>query len=92
METMDDQLVCDLSSLVQGAVSMKPTKRSIIGLSARFYDPLGFLSPVTFQFKMLFQDVCAARLNWDELLSGALITKWNSLLLCLEQSQTLCIP
>ena len=89
---LDDQLVCDLSSLVQGAVSMKPTKRNIIGLSARFYDPLGFLSPVTVQFKMLFQDVCAARLNWDELLSGALLTKWNSLLLGLEQSRTLCIP
>ena len=44
---LDDQLVCDLSSLVQGAVSMKPTKRNIIGLSARFYDPLGFLSPVS---------------------------------------------
>ena len=65
---------------------LKPT------MSARMYDPLGLLSLVAVQFKMLFQDVCAARLNWDEMLSGVLLTKWNCLLSGLEQSRTLCIP
>ena len=32
------------------------------------------LSPVTIQFKMLFQDICTARLTWDEMLSGELLT------------------
>ena len=89
---LDDQLVCDLSSLFRDITAMKPTKRNVIGLSARFYDPLGLLSPVTVQFKMLFQDVCAARLNWDAMLLGVLLTKWNCLLSGLEQSRTLCIP
>ena len=88
---LDDQLVCDLSSL-RDITAMKPTKRNVIGLSARIYDPLGLLSPITVQFKMPFQDGCVARLNWDEMLSGVLLTKWNCLLLGLEQSRTLCIP
>ena len=85
-------LCVTFSSLLRDITAMKPTMRNVIGLSARFYDPLGLLSPVTVQFKMLFQDVCAARLNWDEMLSGVLLTKWNCLLSGLEQSQTLCIP
>ena len=89
---LDDQLVCGLSSLLRDITAMKRTKGNVIGLSARIYDPLGLFSPITVQFKMLFQDVCAARLNWDEMLSGVLLTKWNCLLSGLEQSWTFCIP
>lgn len=39
----DDQIVCDLSALVDGIGNITPTKRNIIGLSARVYDPLGLL-------------------------------------------------
>ena len=88
----EDELVFDLSALLHDIAAIKPTKRNIIGLSARIYDPLGILSPVTVQFKMLFQDICAAKLNWDEMLSGELLAKWNCLLSSLEKSQPLCIP
>ncbi|KAL5491930.1 hypothetical protein EMCRGX_G017306 [Ephydatia muelleri] len=88
----EDELVFDLSALLHDIAAIKPTKRNIIGLSARIYDPLGILSPVTVQFKMLFQDICAAKLNWDEMLSGELLAKWNCLLSSLEKSQSLCIP
>ena len=37
---MDDTLICDLSNLYQAASELKPTKRNVIGLSARVYDPL----------------------------------------------------
>ena len=70
---MDDQLVGDLSTLLSVISEIKPTKRNIIGLSARIYDPLGFLSPVMIHFKMMFQDICAARLDWDETLTGELL-------------------
>ena len=30
---------------------VQPTKRNVVGMSAKFYDPLGIVSPVTVQFK-----------------------------------------
>ena len=52
---LDDQLVCDLSSLLHDIIATKPTKRNVIGLSARIYDPLGFLSPILFNLRCYFR-------------------------------------
>lgn len=88
----DDQLLGDISSLRSIVDGMMPTKRNIIGLSARIYDPLGLLSSVTVCFKMLFQDICAAKLRWDEPLSGELLSRWEHLTYSLQQSESLCVP
>ena len=88
----DDVFIFDISNLHSIATATEPTKRNIIGLCARFYDPLGFVSPVTARFKMLFQEICAAKLDWDAHLDGELLKKWNGLLLGLQQSQPLYVP
>ena len=89
---VDDRLLVDISGLCSIVDGMMPTKRNIIGLSARIYDPLGLLSLVTVCFKMLFQDICAAKLEWDEPLSGDLLSRWEHLTQSLRQSQSLCVP
>ena len=58
---------------------LEPTKRSIVGVATRFYDPLGFMSPITIRFKMLFQELCQNKVGWDEPLSGDLLHTWKSL-------------
>eukprot|EP00731_Ephydatia_muelleri_P001922 Em0001g1922a len=88
----DDQIVSDLSALLDSIADIMPTKRNIIGLSARVYDPLGLLSPITVCFKIMFQDICAARIGWDETLSEELLIKWRELVANLKQSQPLRIP
>eukprot|EP00731_Ephydatia_muelleri_P035515 Em0131g2a len=88
---VDDALICDLSNLYKAASELKPTKRNVIGLSARVYDPLGFLSPLTVCFKLLFQDICVVKLNWDDDLEGELLKKWKSLVLQMREP-VLCIP
>ena len=55
------------------------TKRHIIGVATKFYDPLGFISPITVQFKILFQELCMSKIDWDEPLSGSLLCKWEAL-------------
>ena len=45
------------------------TKRTVLGTVAKLYDPLGFLSPVTLLLKILFQQLCKARIGWDTPLS-----------------------
>ena len=89
----DDVLIFDISGNLHSIATVtEPTKRYIIGLCARFYDPLGFVSPVTVRFKMLFQEICAAKLEWDAHLDGELLKKWNGLLLGLRLSQPLYVP
>jgi len=59
------------------------TKRQVLQATARFYDPLGLLSPVSVVGKLLFQDTWCRGLAWDELLPpdpGALWNTWISTL------------
>ena len=44
----------------------EPTKRSVVSISARFFDPLGIISPVTVLFKIFCQKLCEAKVGWDE--------------------------
>ena len=88
----EDVLVCDIGDLYKVAVTMHPTKRNVIGLSARVYDPVGILSPWTVCFKLLFQDICAARLDWDDQLEGELLLKWRMLLSRMQEPLLLHIP
>lgn len=48
-----DMLIFDLSSLFAVANELQPTKRNVVSLIGRFYDPLGFLAPITIRFKIL---------------------------------------
>ena len=66
----DDTLVFDIHHICKLATEMEPTKRKIVGIASRFYDPLRILSPITVRFKLMFQDLCVKELNWDDQLSG----------------------
>ena len=50
-------------SLALAATSLEPTKRSVVSLVGRFYDPLEFLAPVVICFKMFIQELCEAKLS-----------------------------
>ena len=49
------------------------TKSVILKLSAKISDPLGLTSPITIQFKMLFQIICTNKFNWDDPLPNNLL-------------------
>ena len=55
-----DTLTFDLLELSSIAMDLQPTKRNVVSLIGRFYDPLGYLSPITIRFKTLFQKLCQA--------------------------------
>ena len=44
------------------------TKRNVLSLIARLFDPLGLISPFTMYAKILFQDIWRLGLGWDEIL------------------------
>jgi len=53
----------------------KITKRSILSNIARLFDPLGLLGPVIVIAKILMQQLCKLKINWDDALSAEMQTK-----------------
>ena len=68
------------------------TKRSILKTSGKIFDPLGLTSPITIQFKMLFQTICTNKFNWDDPLPNDLLKEWINLLEKLRTLDTLVVP
>ena len=72
-DTDSDNSCFDLEDTSSYSNSLPPTKRSVLKLSAKIFDLLGFLSPFIIQLKMLFQQLCIDKCSWD-------YHEWNQLL------------
>ncbi|XP_053968620.1 uncharacterized protein LOC128870048 [Anastrepha ludens] len=59
--------------------SQKITKRSILSVIARFYDPLGLICPVITKLKIFMQALWKEKLVWDESLPQSLQSIWLDL-------------
>ena len=55
------------------------SKRSLLSESARIYDPMGWVSPVTVKFKFLFQETWIRQLDWDTTLPPDIVEEWRKL-------------
>lgn len=53
------------------------TKRTILSEVARIFDPLGFLSPLTFFTKYLIQHLWILGLDWDQTPPSEVVDRWN---------------
>ena len=73
-------------------MSLPLNKRSVLKVTAKIFDPMGFLSPFTIGLKILFQELCVGKINWDETLQGELLRKWKSLLDEIRCFETVRIP
>ena len=52
------------------------TRRQMLSYVSSLYDPLGLISPVVLQGKVLFQDATALKLGWDDNVPLHLENKW----------------
>lgn len=68
------------------------TKRNILSDIARIFDPLGLISPVVIQAKIILQNLWLEKLHWDDPLSAQLCEKWSPFQRGLSELQHLTIP
>ena len=86
-----DEIIIDLTHIFHEAKSLEPTKRKLVSVISKIYDPMGLISPVVIKFKILFQGLCNHKIGWDDPLPESLLIKWKQLLLGL-QAQPLRLP
>lgn len=60
------------------------TKQTVLKLTAQVYDPLGWISPVLFEMKLLFQKICQTKEDWDGELSLELKQRYEKWITELE--------
>ncbi|XP_063544363.1 uncharacterized protein LOC134752623 [Cydia strobilella] len=53
------------------------TKRSILSVTARLFDPLGLISPVVAYMKLLIQECFKLQLDWDDEVPDFIVSKWK---------------
>ncbi|XP_055610425.1 uncharacterized protein LOC129757284 isoform X1 [Uranotaenia lowii] len=53
------------------------TKRNILAEVQKIFDPLGVISPVVVQGKILMQNIWSHKLQWDEKLPNDIISEWT---------------
>ena len=78
--THDDEIIFSFAELYKYASSLPLTKRSVLKVTAKIYDPMGFLTPLTVEMKILFQELCIEKTNWNTELKGESLRKWKSFL------------
>ena len=55
-----------LAPLAEMASQLPPTKRSVLKIIARIFDPLGLITPITTPLKVFLQKLFKQHLDWDE--------------------------
>ncbi|XP_018402453.1 PREDICTED: uncharacterized protein LOC108779488, partial [Cyphomyrmex costatus] len=77
---------------VDTSFPVTPTKRSVLSVIARLYDPLGWVAPVVIVAKILLQELWLAQSDWDTLLPDELRQQWETYYDNLEQLNSVRVP
>ena len=90
-DSKQDTLTFDLEKVGQVANS-RPTKRGILSTLATLFDPQGLVSPILVLGKVLFQELCLEKLNWDDPLPEDKVAIWEAWLKDLNEVKTISVP
>ena len=87
-----DEICYDFTEITELAKTIPATKRSLLKLTAKIFDPLGILSVFTVKMKAMFQSLCVQKVAWDEELQGSARLEFNAFLFKLQQLSKVRIP
>ncbi|XP_067047856.1 uncharacterized protein [Acropora muricata] len=73
-------------------VKSKPlTRRGLLSVVCSLYDPLGFVAPIVLPAKVILQDLCRKRLEWDDPIPDDERNRWLSWLEDLQRLEQLSV-
>ncbi|GBM16429.1 hypothetical protein AVEN_51976-1, partial [Araneus ventricosus] len=84
-----DIIFFDVSKLMNILASGCSTKRFLLQILGRIFDPIGFLGPFIVRLKLILQELWAADIDWDDKLPSSLDYKWQ--LWCSELKDLHCV-
>ncbi|XP_054267181.1 uncharacterized protein LOC128989325 [Macrosteles quadrilineatus] len=89
-DVKSDELYCNVNSV---SIFDKPiTKRSLLSISHRIFDPIGFTCPFTLIPKMLLQQVWKLKLSWDDELPYDILQQFDKWIKDLHYLSSCRIP
>ena len=80
----DEQSV-DLNRIANASASLPATKRTVLKGTAQVYDPLGWISPIIIEMKVLFQKISESKVDWDDELTQDLKKSYDKWVLDLQR-------
>ena len=87
----EDHFIFEFNFLIQFARELPLSKRSVLKVVAKLYDPLGLLSPLFTTIKVIFQELCKLKVDWDEPLTDNLKSRYLDWLIDLESVESFSI-
>ena len=90
--TKEDTLVFRFGHLIKLAKELPATKRSVVKVIASVYNPIGFISPFVIPMKILFQDLCSDKEDWDSPLSAERLKRSRNWIAELSKVQEVRVP
>ncbi|XP_054709261.1 uncharacterized protein LOC129218966 [Uloborus diversus] len=77
-DNLKDILYFDVGDLVKFVSRGTDTKRYVLQVLGRIFDPIGILGPFTVRIKCLMQKIWTLRIDWDDRLPEDLSSLWRS--------------
>ena len=70
--------------MFEDLIEIVPSKRRILSVISSIYDPVGFLQPLIWKLKLLFQGICKSGIGWDNPIGELFLKKWLNVLKILK--------
>lgn len=90
--TDDDTLGYPVKKWMTAEVSERLTKRAVLQESAKVFDPLGFLTPVTVKAKIAIQRLWKTGISWDDPLTDQEEKIWRKWLEEIKSIENIKVP
>ena len=90
-DTKTEVFVFDFQEIAADALNLPPTKRNILKICNTIFDPLGVLSPIVLQAKLIFKELCIKNYEWDTDIDHDIEMQWNELLKDLLALRTISV-